>query len=251
MDEKFGCAMDEDLLAEMVRIQDDVRVAFGWDYRDDLNSARAMALAFQADSPYGVPHWTSQGREDTLSGIKEKISNAKQIVLVGAAAQKSELDLEWPEGTQFIAADGAIGALPNRIKPTCIVTDLDGGEHLDKAALNGAPMIVHAHGDNQLRWEQYFPDWANGGQPPLVLTHQTREVFSNMYNPGGFTDGDRAACLLHWINVDLSIVKLIGYSTDHLGSWSGTTKPALKIKKLSWMKRILEQLHPRFGDHIS
>ncbi len=251
MDEEFGCGMDEGLLAEMVAIQSEVRTSFGWDYQDDLNSAESMAAAFQADAPYDVHHWSTQGRKDTLIGIKKQLHSAAMVVLVGAAAQKTELDLDWPDGTQFIAADGAIGAFPDSIKPACIVTDLDGGEHLDKAAQYGIPMIVHAHGDNLIQWKRYFPNWARDGRPPLVLTHQTREVFPGMHNPGGFTDGDRAACFLHWINIELSIVKLVGYSTENVGSWSGTTNPELKMKKLKWMKRILERLNPLFGNLIS
>ncbi|HJM55354.1 MAG TPA: hypothetical protein QGI72_03825 [Poseidonia sp.] len=242
--------MDESLLAEVINIQNDVRSEFGWTYQDDVDSAQAMFQVFQSNEPFGVPHWSNEGRNEALLNTKERLSRAETIVLVGAAAKKADLESEWPDGTQFIAADGAVGAFPNHLKPACIITDLDGGMHLEQAASNGFTMVVHAHGDNQNVWEQYFPLWAKNGQPPLILTHQTHEHFDHVHNPGGFTDGDRAACFLHWLNIDLSRVKLVGFSTESVGIWSGTTNPELKIKKLGWMEKILKRLHPIFDEHI-
>ena len=96
-----------------------------------------------------------------------------------------------------------------------------------------------------------MPQWAENGQPPLVLTHQTSESYGGMHNPGGFTDGDRAACFLHWLGIDLNKVELVGFSTGKIGSWSGSTDEEQKIRKLTWMRKILECLHVDFKQFIA
>ena len=60
-----------------------------------------------------------------------------------------------------------------------------------------------------------------------------------MYNFGGFTDGDRAICFALWAGVDVSNISLIGFSTQKIGEWSGTTNQETKVKKLSWMRKVL------------
>ena len=42
--------------------------------------------------------------------------------------------------------------------------------------------------------EKMHRPMGNFGRASLVLTHQTDEAIPGMHNPGGFTDGDRAAC---------------------------------------------------------
>ena len=61
-----------------------------------------------------------------------------------------------------------------------------------------------------------------------------------MHNVGGFTDGDRAACLLAALGVPLEHVQFVGYAVDHVGPWSGATDPVRKLDKLKWMERILD-----------
>lgn len=243
--------MDESLLTQVVDIQNDVRAAFGWPYEDDVKSANGLYQLFQTSEPLGVPHWSNDARQYTLSQIQDELRKARHIVLVGAATVKGDLNRQWPDGTSYIAADGAVGAFPDGIKPVCVVTDLDGAEHLDRAASAGVTLVVHAHGDNQHRWERLLPQWAENGQPPLILTHQTNDSYGGMHNPGGFTDGDRAACFLHWLGIDLNKVELVGFSTGKIGSWSGSTDEEQKIRKLTWMRKILECLHVDFRHFIA
>lgn len=242
--------MDESLLTQVIAIQNDVRAAFGWTYEDDAQSAKELEKLFQSSQPLGVSHWSKEARQRTLHRLQDDLSRARHVVLVGAAAAKDDLMRKWPDGTVYIAADGAVGAFPESVSPLCVVTDLDGAEHLDRAAADGVTLVVHAHGDNQHRWEKLIPQWADNGQPPLVLTHQTNESYDGMHNPGGFTDGDRAACLLHWLGTDLSKVELIGFSTGRVGPWSGSTDEEQKIRKLSWMRTILTCLNDDFSRFI-
>lgn len=243
--------MDESLLTQVIDIQNDVRAAFGWPYKDDVKSANGLYQLFQTSEPLGVAHWSNEARQHTLSTIRDVLRKSHHIVVVGAATAQGDFNREWPHGTSFIAADGAVGAFPDGIKPICVVTDLDGAEHLDRAASAGVTLVVHAHGDNQHRWERMIPQWAENGQPPLVLTHQTGESYEGMYNPGGFTDGDRAACFLNWLGIDLNKVELVGFSTDTIGPWSGSTNEEQKIRKLTWMQRILELLNGDFSKFIA
>ena len=76
--------------------------------------------------------------------------------------------------------------------------------------------------------------------PELILTHQTQNPIDGMYNPGGFTDGDRAACFLTALGARKENVKLLGTRSDIVGRWSGDTEKSSKLQKLQWMKLILE-----------
>ena len=59
---------------------------------------------------------------------------------------------------------------------------------------------------------------------------------------GGFTDGDRAACFLSWVGVPPEKVRYLGFATDRVGPWSGTTDPPRKLEKLVWMDAVLDLL---------
>ena len=76
--------------------------------------------------------------------------------------------------------------------------------------------------------------------PELVLTHQTQNAIDGMHNPGGFTDGDRAACFLTALGASKENIKLLGTRSDIVGRWSGDTEESSKLQKLQWMKSILE-----------
>ena len=67
-----------------------------------------------------------------------------------------------------------------------------------------------------------------------------------MHNPGGFTDGDRAACIVRSLGVPLERIRMLGTRTDVVGRWSGKTDPKQKIVKLGWMKKILDILEVGF-----
>jgi len=242
-------AMDEGALKRLIAIQDEVRQAFGWTLADDEASARDLIQTMSVTEPYGVAHWSLSAREATLAQLKERLIQAPLVVLVGAAASSEFLKQDWPNGTVFVAADGAVGACPDDADVACVVTDLDGAEHLNKAALRSIPMVIHAHGDNLSAWQRLLPLWAEQGQPPLILTHQIPSELEGATNVGGFTDGDRAACLLDWCGVNSANIQLVGYSTDHLGRWSGTTNKEQKLEKLQWMQRILSMLQLSSNGH--
>jgi uncharacterized Rossmann fold enzyme len=63
-----------------------------------------------------------------------------------------------------------------------------------------------------------------------------------MENFGGFTDGDRAVCLVLALGVHRHNISLVGFSTTSIGEWSGQTNPVRKLEKLEWMVKILQML---------
>ena len=61
-----------------------------------------------------------------------------------------------------------------------------------------------------------------------------------MFNPGGFTDGDRSVCFVLSQNVPKEQIKLRGFQTNSIGRWTGSTNPERKMRKLEWMRRVLD-----------
>lgn len=91
----------------------------------------------------------------------------------------------------LISADGATTALLEEdIVPDIIVTDLDGKiSDLLLANANGAFFVVHGHGNNEENIDLY-----TSSLNKVLGTTQSIPI-GNLYNFGGFTDGDRAMFL--------------------------------------------------------
>ena len=228
----------------LLAIQHEVRLHFGWAYEEDVSSASSLRDACNHHPEAERLNWTAPQRAETLKRLQEKIASAETVVLVGAGVRTESMEREWDHKTVFIAADGAVGACLGRVDVLCVVSDLDGEPHLSQAAQQGIPLLIHAHGDNVEAWKRCLYQWASRGGVPLVLTHQSDKVHNDMHNVGGFTDGDRAACFLAWLGVDSEKVRYVGFTTDHVGPWSGTTEPARKLAKLAWMEQILCLIDP-------
>ena len=230
----------------LVALQHDVRAHFGWSYQADQQSASMLRLACNQHPQAEASGWTPAARARTLERIHDALMQARHIVLVGAGVTEDDIEQPWEEGTVFVAADGAVGACLGRVDVACVVTDLDGEPHLSKAVESNVPLVVHAHGDNTATWQTCLQRWSASGGVPLVLTHQCDDVYDDAFNVGGFTDGDRAACFLLALGIPHERVSFLGYSTDEVGPWSGTTNPEQKLAKLSWMARVLDLLDPHW-----
>ena len=91
----------------------------------------------------------------------------------------------------LIAADGATTALvEEKIVPDIIATDLDGKiNDILYANAHGASLVIHGHGNNMDAVRNYTPFFDN------VLGTTQAQSHGNLYNFGGFTDGDRAMFL--------------------------------------------------------
>ncbi len=232
----------------LVGIQDEVREYFGWNEEDDKDSAVSMLRRVE-DSTVGI--WARHNRAATLSKIFRRIViREARVAILGAAVEPDEIASILDSPTLIVAADGAVGAISEMpaslsekawSRVVCIVSDADGGEGTYQAVRRSIPFVLHAHGDNREDWEGLLGLAEEQTNPSeLLLTHQTQNPIDGMYNPGGFTDGDRAACFLTALGVHIENIKLLGTRSDIVGRWSGDTEESSKLQKLQWMKSILQ-----------
>ena len=198
---------------ELILIQDEIRETFGWSLKSDYESA--ISLSKNCESP-------------TTS-----IALEGRVTVVGAAAP-----VNYIPTNPAIVADGAIGALGNKSDVVLIVSDGDGTPFIEQSLNQGIPICLHAHGDNLDAWKNIL-SLADENQQ-FILTHQTPYEIEGMYNPGGFTDGDRAVCIAFALGA--KEVELVGFTTSEVGAWSGTTDEKRKLIKLKWMNKVLKLL---------
>jgi hypothetical protein len=202
-------AVDE----ELILIQDEIRESFGWGLDSDIESAKLLVSKCKNSEP--------------------DVRFEGKVTVVGAAAEAG-VKTQFPT----VVADGAIGAIADLSSVALIVTDGDGTPHIEKALNKGIPICLHAHGDNMESWNDILA--LIDDEQEIFLTHQTPIKIDGMYNPGGFTDGDRAVCIAFALGA--SEVELVGFSTDDVGQWSGVTDKKRKLIKLQWMNKVLNIL---------
>ena len=229
----------------LIEIQDEIRDDFGWKLAADLDSAKNLRWVCKEKS-WSLKTWTDKGRKETLLGLQEQLISGP-ITILGAAAEAEDVRDAILAGHRLIAADGSVGVLTEAEFPDiawnsllCVVSDGDGDMvHLAMAAERKIPFVLHAHGDNQNQWMELL-DVLHLYNTPIILTHQTPSDLTGMVNPGGFTDGDRAVCFALAMNASNNQLTLRGFRTDKIGRWTGSTVPERKMRKLEWMKRVIE-----------
>ena len=239
---------------QLVQIQEQVRNFFNWDVKFDIESAIQLLSTVESTR---IENWTRSQRSVTVANLRRRlVLRESKIAVLGAAVEESEIISMLESPTLFVAADGAVGvlsSLPDSISErawsrlVCVVSDADGGVGTIEAVKRSIPIILHAHGDNISSWRNLLGIAVNITNPPrLVLTHQTSENIDGMYNPGGFTDGDRAICFLKALGVPNERILLLGTRTDIVGKWSGETNPEEKLIKLQWMAKVLDIIGIKF-----
>ena len=132
----------------------------------------------------------------TLEELREIVSFSDKFIVFGAGPSikdhikmlKEDYDLK---DYVLLPADGATTALiEERIIPDVIATDLDGNlDDIFLANLKGANVVIHAHADNIDKIASLTTFFDN-----ILGTTQSQPI-GNLYNFGGFTDGDRAVYL--------------------------------------------------------
>lgn len=132
----------------------------------------------------------------TLDELGEIVGFSNKFIVFGAGPSLKEHILMLKEDYDLkdyvlVAADGATTAMvEERISPDIIATDLDGNlDDILIANLRGANVVIHAHGDNIDKIASLTPFFTS-----VLGTTQAQPV-GNLYNFGGFTDGDRALFL--------------------------------------------------------
>lgn len=168
--------------------------------------------------------------------IKNLILNKN--VLVFGAGPSLDKDIEklkdYEKMFVKIAADGASIALENSgIEPDIIVTDLDG---INSSSMTEKPLyVVHSHGDNIKLIERVLPRISN-----VHLTTQAEPLY-NVFNYGGFTDGDRAVFLAESYRPRNVVLAGMDFG-NKIGKYSNPRDINLKIRKMKYAKRLLEFL---------
>ncbi len=200
-----------------LEIMDDL----GFDIRADIESAEKLSRL------------VVDKRIPDHSTIVEKLS--ERVSIAGAAAS-----LEADLGTlsaedSIVSAGSATGRLIEAgLVPDMIVTDLDGDVEAEIEAIDsGALAFIHAHGDNMARIEQVVPILTK----PFVPTVQCKP-FGNVYNFGGFTDGDRAVMIA--LHFGAKRIRTIGWDFDRPYPKQGCD-PGMKSRKLFWAREVLSR----------
>ena len=213
-------------LNEWLKWYDKLRVRFGYSVVEDQNAARLLSELLE-------------GKCLDLTVLSNLISD-RNVLVVGAGPSLEDNLPNITSLKQFtiIAADGTSQALlENNTKPDIVVTDLDGNhEHLLQSDKMGSIMVVHAHGDNVNLLRNLVPKMKN-----CIGTTQVKPL-RNVYNFGGFTDGDRAVFLANEFGA--RNIMLVGMDFgEKIGGYSKKVKDEkLKIAKMAVGKELLEWL---------
>ena len=139
-----------------------------------------------------------------------------------------------------ITADGATSALlKNNILPDIIVTDLD-GKISDQIEANskGSKVVIHAHGDNIDKVKRFVSEFK---RDIMGTTQINPGPYDNLYNFGGFTDGDRAIYLADFFGAKK--IFLIAFDFNkRFGKYSfpDNKNKILKLKKLKWCEYLIK-----------
>ena len=157
---------------------------FGFSREGDENSAKVLDEILSEEGCL------------TLDDLSQIVGFSDKYIVFGAGPSLKKHIIELKENYNLkdyvlVAADGATTALiEERIAPDIVATDLDGNmDDILLADLRGANIAVHAHGDNLEQVIKYTSFFTN-----VIGTTQAQPV-GNIYNFGGFTDGDRAIFL--------------------------------------------------------
>ncbi len=184
--------------------------------------------------------------EDKNSLSPEDISIKSDIIIFGAGPSLKrnikELKKVNIDNFTLICADGAVTALlEEEIIPDIVVTDLDGKiEDIIESNKTGAIMVVHAHGNNMENIKRFVPVLEN------ILGSTQSIPLENVYNFGGFTDGDR--CLFLAVALGAKNIFLAGmdfgkiitrYSRPDIKEEEGQAD-LVKEKKLKYAKKLVE-----------
>ena len=152
------------------------------------------------------------------------------VYVVGyAPSLEREIPLLTHNYPIIAADDSAIILKDSGITPKIVLTDLDGDvKELEKI---NTIFGIHAHGDNihQLHFVKDFP---------LVFGTTQIEPAWNVYNFGGFTDGDRCVFLASHFGAR---VHLIGFDFEHPRIKPGKNVTR-KIQKLKWANYLISLL---------
>jgi len=152
-----------------------------------------------------------------------------------------------------LAADGASVLLRKKQLPIDgIFTDLDG--ITPKEFSYGEYIIIHAHGDNIEKLKAFKQDII--GKEKVIATTQVKPK-NGIFNPGGFTDGDRILYFIKNFLLPTQKLYLIGMDfNDVVGKYSKPQRnkdfpaPLIKRKKLKMAVSLLQEIVAKVENEI-
>ena len=167
---------------------------FGFSREDDEEAARLLSSILPGND---------------ISLLTDTISGSDIIVAGNAPSLPDDIKKTDFEGKIVIAADAAARVMKKSgVIPDIVFTDLDGLDD-DVLEMNeaGTILAVHAHGDNM----PLVKSWVPKMKGPVVGTTQSTPL-ENVYNFGGFSDGDRGVFAAYELGA--KSVSLIGFDLD-------------------------------------
>jgi len=195
---------------------------FGFSEREDILAAQRLADLIG----------------DRVEGYLEPVRKdlPESVLICGGSPRLADELSSMSVDRYVVVADSAASVLLDAgVKTSMIVTDLDGVVE-DQVELNraGAVVFVHAHGDNRRAIEKYIPLFPG----PIIGTCQC-DPPKGLVNFGGFTDGDRAACICAALGAER--LYLAGFDFENPSEKPGRLQE-VKRRKLAWAKQILHML---------
>ena len=167
---------------------------FGFSREDDEEAARLLSSILPGND---------------ISLLTDTISGSDIIVAGNAPSLPDDIKKTDFEGKIVIAADAAARVMKKGgVIPDIVFTALDGLDD-DVLEMNeaGTILAVHAHGDNM----PLVKSWVPKMKGPVVGTTQSTPL-ENVYNFGGFSDGDRGVFAAYELGA--KSVSLIGFDLD-------------------------------------
>lgn len=195
---------------------------------------------------FGYGRGGDRAARDELAAVAEPFDHARldctgQTVAVAGAGPSLESAVAVAREADLVfAASTATDRLADAgVTVDLMVTDLDKNpETVADRTARGAAVAVHAHGDNRDLLAEWLPETDLGH---TLATTQAAPAGA-VENPGGFTDGDRAAYLADALGA--AQLRFLGWDFDD------ETLSAEKARKLRWAERLLAHLESRRGERF-
>ena len=181
--------------------------------------------------------------KSNIKNIENLIKESDVIIFGAGPSLKGTLhnNLNFLKKKLIISADGATSALLEyNITPDIIITDLDGKiSDQVNANSNNSITIIHSHGNNIKTLMNNIEKFKG---EIFGTTQLNPNKFKNLYNFGGFTDGDRAVLIASHFGA--KNIFLIGFDFyNKIGEYSNIQNKDIdkKLLKLEWCKKIINQ----------
>ncbi|ERG92306.1 MAG: putative Rossmann fold enzyme [Haloquadratum walsbyi J07HQW1] len=212
-------------------IYESILAAFGYDRTADQQARDILATVTDSSS-------SSSSSSHSFDQLK---FSGETVAIVGAAPCLDETVENVADADRIIAASTAADTIRTAgYDVDLMVTDLDKNPATARALTHeGTPVAVHAHGDNIDAIRELVPTFTANAVFPTTQAAPTNRV----NNPGGFTDGDRAAFLADALHAES--LQFVGWNFDD------KSVSTHKAAKLVWAERLLELLERRRGEKFA